>query len=207
MGVVARTGADHAGDGVARAEREHAEPRGARGAPLGRLEDAVHPGDEGAVAAAREDGAVAPGDDLLGDRPGLVVGGGEEEVLVRDDIRERLPDLGVHRLGIRVQEDGDVRARPQDGVFEAGLLGADDHSEHRIPREAVTRLPRFLSNGGATARHRIEAQSSRSLACTYTEPGCGGTTRRAGGTANPATHSGEGGGTGEGPAARREARV
>jgi hypothetical protein len=42
----------------------------------------------------------------------------------------------------------------QDRLREATNLAVlDDHSKHEVPGEAVTRVPRSLSNGGATARH------------------------------------------------------
>ena len=121
------TGADHLGHGVAGAEREHAEARRRDGAGLGPVEDVVHPGDEGPVAPAGEDGSESTGDDRVGDAVGVVPVPGEEEALGGHEPRKGFAHARAHLLRVGVQEDG--------GLLSGAARGVS--LEHRVPCSRV----------------------------------------------------------------------
>ena len=159
LGMPARRRAHCLRDGVPRPERQHSEARRARRAPLGALEDPVHPRDERAVAPAREHRPVPAGDHLLGDFDRVVLAPRHEEVLAWDDAREGAPDLRVHLLRVGIEQDRYLGAWPDDRLLARAeeALGARDHSKHAYPDEDVTRMSRFVSKCSATARQGSES--------------------------------------------------
>jgi hypothetical protein len=110
------------GQRVAGAELEHAEarqPAGKRGeleggpaagtavaAPAPRfLDDAVGVTDEGAVAAAGEDGAIAAVEDGARDGARVVERAREVDIFRRNEALELAPQRFGHRFGVGVQQD------------------------------------------------------------------------------------------------------
>src|SRR5207237_10117121 len=153
----AAAGAGELGDSVPRSEPEHAESRHEnlvrrdrheleraarrRGAWLPRLlEQAVHVTDEGAVATAGEDRAVALVENLPRDRAGIVEAARVVQVLGRNEVFQ----LALERVGdaarVRVEED-------------CHSLGAADWKKLEVAHRTVLGSKRGAVNRCAALRH------------------------------------------------------
>ena len=168
LDVPARLRPDHLGHRVPGPQRQDAEARRTGGAAFGGLEDPVHPGDEGPVASAREDRAVPPGDDLLGDLDRVGGAPGEIQVLVRQDGGQRAAHARVHLLGMGVEEDRNLPpgARAGRGIRRTrARLCCAQHPLHPRPPGAMTQMSELLSKPGATVRRTLNVRVFNTVRC------------------------------------------